>query len=312
MSLFVHPENQNILWEMVNKLTLCNAVFQQGSNAKKEEWFKSIIQEFYMKTPTNISRNELYQLNRTALAEMIISLRELSIKKERDILSVRSGFSDRAGLSDRGTFTRLEASLEPQKTEYEIRQNQYRAMFENKKPDPIDFSEKLDDDVITNMNELIENQRKMRELEIQQYAPKEQVKEQIQKKTGIIILEDIPKEAIQSSQEKHVRFESANEYIRDLDVDNSRNEVANTENVNHMKNKYATIEYTDKIQEGITELHEKIENMDGKINKMFQLLSSIIEGKSLIVHNEGTNNGTNKGTQESNIQIIKQIMEENE
>jgi hypothetical protein len=35
----------------------------------------------------------------------------------------------------------------------------------------IDFSEKIDDEVITNMEELIENHKKMREQELQQFLP---------------------------------------------------------------------------------------------------------------------------------------------
>ena len=158
MALFIQPENQNILWEMVNKLPLCNTVFPQssGSQIEKQNWFKRIIEDFYKRLPPNISRNDLYQINREVLSAMMKSLGELSTAKQNTI--------------DRGIFSRLDNNtIETKKTDFEIRQSQYNSMFEAQKPTQIDFSEKLDDDVITNMEELIEKQRKLRELDFQQY-----------------------------------------------------------------------------------------------------------------------------------------------
>lgn len=230
MALFIHPENQNILWEMLNRIPLCNSVFPEGQKNEKNNWFKSTIQEYYNRLPQNITRNDLYQINREVLSTMIKKLGQLSIQSSQNSI-------------DRGVFSRLDKPVETKKSTYEERQSQYNSMFENKKPDPIDFSEKFDDDVITNMNELIENQRKMRELELQQFAPKPIESLQNSK---VNILEDVPKEVIQSQvllQEKHVRF--------DLSEDK----------------KQITQSYDFK------DLEKKIENMDKRITQIFELLT---------------------------------------
>jgi hypothetical protein len=239
MALFVQPENQNILWEMVNKIPLCNSVFPASSGSasqiEKQNWFKGIIEDFYKRTPPNISRNDLYKINREVLAAMMKSLGELSLSRQNTI--------------DRGIFSRFDNitnnPIETKKTAFEIRQSQYNSMFEIQKPKAIDFSEKLDDDVITNMDELIENQRKMRELDLQEFSPK--TNETVQN-IKVNILEDVPKETIQSQvlkPSKQVQF--------DLPEENSiikKNEIA--------------------------ELKQKIENMDNKISQIFEMLRTLV------------------------------------
>ena len=239
MALFIQPENQNILWEMVNKIPLCSTVFLSSQKNEKQNWFKRIIEDFYKRMPPNISRNDLYQINREVLGAMMKSLGELSTRVGAE-----------QGTIDRGIFSRLDMnnSIETKKTDFEIRQTQYNNMFEIQKPKAIDFSEKLDDDVITNMNELIENQRKMRELDLQQFAPKPN--EAIQN-IKVNILEDVPKEVIQSQvlkSLKQVHFDLPQEEQQPQDIVKSNE---------------------------FLELKQKIENMDDKMNKMFDLLRTL-------------------------------------
>jgi hypothetical protein len=268
MALFIQPENQNILWEMVNKLPLCSTVFLVSQKNEKQNWFKGIIGDFYKRIPQNISRNDLYQINRDVLAAMMKSLGELSLAKQNMI--------------DRGIFSRLDmntSSIDTKKTDYEMRQAQYTNMFEIQKPKAIDFSEKLDDDVITNMNELIENQRKIRELDLQQFAPKPN--EAIQN-IKVNILEDVPKEVIQPQiikGSKQVHF--------DLPAE----------------------ETSIKTNE-LLELKQKIENMDDKINQMFEMLRTLISPPP-IISNDVLENDKKEAEEESvyeNIKIIKQLM----
>lgn len=238
MALFIQPENQNILWEMVNKLPLCNTVFLSTSSGQNEKnnWFKRIIGDFYRRIPPNISRNDLYQINRDVLASMMKSLGELSVNKQNTI--------------DRGVFSRLDEK----KSDFEIRQSQYNSMFEIQKPKAIDFSEKLDDDVITNMNELIENQRKMRELDLQQFTPKSNDALQNIK---VNILEDVPKEVIQPQvlkTAKQVHFELQEESIISIKPDE------------------------------ICELKQKIENMNNKIENIFEMLTLTLNNSSCILN----------------------------
>jgi hypothetical protein len=140
-------------------------------------------------------------------------------------------------------------------------------MFEIQKPTQIDFSEKLDDDVITNMEELIEKQKKLRELDYQQLLP-------IQKDQNIKvnILEDVPKESIQPQTIKplkQVHFDLPQEQIK---------------------------------KDELSEINQKMENMEKKINQIFELLQILTK----------TNNVLEKNEENNNIEVIKEMMILNE
>jgi hypothetical protein len=256
MALFIQPDNQNILWEMVNRIPLCNTVFPISGNGSqvKEQWFREIIQECYYSIPQNITRNELYKINRDVLSRMMKSLVSLSSINTANI--IEGGGNNR--LVNRG-------ELNKQQTDFV---SQYNSMFEIKKPKPIDFSEKIDDDVITNMSELIENQRKMRELEIQEFSSVIKPIDSLQNnKININILEDVPIQSqiisvdkIQSVDKKHVRF--------DL-LENESKEVSTKD---------------------FKELSRKIENLDDKITSIFNILQNIILDKSNVLDNKQSNN----------------------
>lgn len=281
MALFIQPENQNILWEMVNKLPLCNTVFPISGNGSqfKEQWFREIIQECYYSIPQNITRNDLYKINRDVLSRMMKSLVSLSSKNTANIIEHGNNRLDNRGNN------RVELNKQ---TDFV---SQYNSMFEIQKPKPIDFSEKIDDDVITNMSELIENQRKMRELEIQEFSSVIKPVDSLQNnKININILEDVPIQSqiiladkIQSIDKKHVRF--------DL-LENDSNEVSTKD---------------------FKELSRKIENLDDKITSIFNILQNIILDKSNVLDNKQLiHPNLNDNDNSDNIEKIKQMIIDNE
>jgi len=240
MALFITAENQNILWEMINKVPLCNVVFPSGSQNNKNNWFKNIIQEYYNRTPPNVTRNDLYKINRDVLSYMVKQLGEL----------------ERANVSHI--------------SEFETRQTQYKNMFEVQKPQTIDFSEKIDDEVITNMNELIENHKKMREQDLLEILPMQPI---AQPTIRINISNDIPKEVIHiennegdNSNEKHVRFT--------LPEKNENESINNKLDI----------------------LILKFENIESKINDIYNLLD-VKRMDDISIYNN-----------DSNVEAIKRIM----
>jgi hypothetical protein len=55
-----------------------------------------------------------------------------------------------------------------------VQQQEYRPIFDRKKPEPIDFSEKIEDGVITNMDDLIQKHMREREQELKMVAASQQ------------------------------------------------------------------------------------------------------------------------------------------
>jgi hypothetical protein len=59
-SLFVHAENQKILWKTLNEIP---SVYNMELS-RRQTWFKSIIQHFHETEPPVSSKEELKQINR--------------------------------------------------------------------------------------------------------------------------------------------------------------------------------------------------------------------------------------------------------
>ena len=186
MSLFISKENQNLLYEMINKTPEINTVF--SSVDQKNQWFRKTIESHYERLPQNITREILLATNRQVLSSMVEQLRVAHSNKVGNPVGNPP--------SNPVVMNNLKRDNAPN---IEKIQSQYKSMFDPPKPQKIDFSEKLDDDVITNMEELIENQKKMRQRELQEYSPPPP-------STKINILEDLPKEVIKSTPERRVQF----------------------------------------------------------------------------------------------------------
>ena len=179
MSLFISNENQNLLYEMIHKTPEIQKRF--STLDEKNRWFREIIQHFYRQLPQSIDREMLKKVNRDTLGYMVNSLKTVIEQPARIIIEQKPV-----------TLLKKEQPLEPK---------EYTSFFDIPKPKIIDFSEQLNDEVITNMDELIEQQKQLRERELQEYAPPPPMPMPMANSLPkITILEDLPK------QERHVHF----------------------------------------------------------------------------------------------------------
>ena len=196
MSLFISTENQQLLYGMIHKTPEIN-VF--SNTEEKNQWFRSIIERFARQLPATITRDKLKEVNREVLGFMMNSLRsQKPVVRSPQIPEQR--------------LLKREQPLEPR---------EYTTFYDLPKPKIIDFSEKIEDPVITNMEELIEQQKRMRERELQEYAPPPLVPV-AQENVRMKILEELPKtvldhlsemeplplaSSMRKGVEKHVQFE---------------------------------------------------------------------------------------------------------
>jgi hypothetical protein len=70
MSLYIHPENQRVLWTTINKAN--------GFSEKRDadEWFKQVIAHFYHQNSHRVlSREDLLKLNKETIEYMIQQLK---------------------------------------------------------------------------------------------------------------------------------------------------------------------------------------------------------------------------------------------
>lgn len=139
MALYIHPENQKLLWTTIQK----NPKFQQLPFSK-EEWFSNIIKSFYEKVQYKVlSQPELMQLNRQTISYMMEDIQ--------------------LHLSERPKFTESKKMV----NEFSLRQQEYETALKPKIPPVADFSEKISDDTIQNMDELIQLQIRQRDYDVE-------------------------------------------------------------------------------------------------------------------------------------------------
>jgi hypothetical protein len=122
-----------------------------------------------------------------------------------------------------------------------LREAQYKQLFDTPKPKPIDFTEKFDDEAITNMEELIQRHKQSREKDLQLFGAPSQ--------TSTTALPPVPA----AITDKRVRFNTDTTVITSTPVLPSNTEY--------------------------TEILKKIESMDKKIDELYSFIKQIIEEK---------------------------------
>ena len=157
MSYFINNENQELLWNTISKIDGFNRIFYPGSPTSANMWFRSIIKLFYQEYPV-IKKEELQGLNRKVLAYMVENLKSMG----KPIVVDRS-IGEPAHYSEKKEDTYQKQFME--------RQQQYDSILKKPTPPTPTFSENIKDEAISNMEELILNQKKLREEDAKLIAP---------------------------------------------------------------------------------------------------------------------------------------------
>ena len=164
MSLYILPENQTLIWNTISKVSN----FQKKE--QKQEWFRSIIQQFYDKTNPHIGVQELRSLNKETIQYMIQDLKQNNQSFSYHGFSSNNLFPNNS--LEANTMESRDYLMDQKKSEinhkFENRQQEYGSMLQRPQVEEIDFSEKKQDDVpLENIDSLLQKQMKEREYDIQ-------------------------------------------------------------------------------------------------------------------------------------------------
>lgn len=170
MSLYIHPENQQLLWDIMNKIQVVNEFFSPYPASQKEQWFKSVIQLFYERYKTyKLQINDLHRLNQETVTYIMTTIREkveAPQKKQPEIERYSQHREEPVTKEER-----FEKKQEYYGQQFQERQSEYKTMFDKQTPSEIDFRDKVEDAAISNMDELMRIHKQQRDIELQQYAP---------------------------------------------------------------------------------------------------------------------------------------------
>ena len=246
MSNYIHSTNQKLLWNTVNKIP----EFQNLSPPKKDLEFKQVIEYFYRKCNKSIlSIQELQQINRETIMAFIPPTTKPNEGKPPLQPNPNSGFL-------------YESKQEKSQRQFEERQNIYKQM--NTKPElpsPEIFKIKEEDTAIENMDILIQQYQKQRDIEFQQYIPPPPV-------TNVV--------NINSNSKKKVRIlndVSKKEYmddIIDLELENEKKENEKKKNVSWSTNQNQIQEYTidDYLEKKMIQLEVRLNDIELKLENI--------------------------------------------
>ena len=187
MSLYVLPENQELIWKTISKVPQ----FQLMNNTQNEKhiWFRNVIQMFHEKTSPNIDVNQLRQLNKETIQFMMKDLKnQKTFQPLSDINNLgnnplQSSFSNNQGSYIETNNTQTRDYIHQQKQmqltdQFASKQKEYESFLQKPTAREINFKEnEQDDKPIENLDELMQRQLKEREYEVQTILPpKPQIK----------------------------------------------------------------------------------------------------------------------------------------
>jgi hypothetical protein len=162
---YIHPENQKLLWNTIQKTPIFNNLGSQQT-----QWFKSVIQHFYEEYPNAKvikTQQELQNINRATISFMVNSLKEMFQPKQTATPLSEPSYGNTSLLSTTGSNERVSYYND----QFNNRQKEYESMNSKPLPPSNDIvSEKISDEAITNMDELIRQQMEQRELELKMYG----------------------------------------------------------------------------------------------------------------------------------------------
>jgi len=185
MSLFIHRENQELLWNIMNKSHPFIETFKHSHPNIANEWFRSNIQSYYyennLHSIQNLTPATLNTLNRNLLSYMVTKLKQninsntnTNTNNIHSINSINSFDTKPNATSFMETsYSRMQNNKEDNYgNQFAARQKEYETMFAKPAP-PVDskLNDNIKDEVITNMEELIEQHRKQREDELKMVQP---------------------------------------------------------------------------------------------------------------------------------------------
>lgn len=173
MSAFVHPENQKIIWNIVNSNPYVADYFLSNKNVSKESWFRGIIEKIYSQHQgSNLSVTELNHLNKDTLSFMIQSLHNTAPNFQTNHSSTAIPDINPIQKTEILTPPLIENTRQEQSiSNFKTRQQEYENMTKKNIPDEINFKEGNKDEAIQDMDSLIKQHMKEREEQLQMTPP---------------------------------------------------------------------------------------------------------------------------------------------
>lgn len=167
MALYIHEGNQRILWSTIKGLR----VFNSNITVENQEiWFKQIIGYIYQNNKNRkLTNYELQELNKYTISVMIKELQNIQYNRAVPLNNYSTTQLSKPNVFlEPSSSHRVESKSESYSKQFVERQKDYENMTRKIEPvsQPV-FQEKIEDSAIENMEELVKQHLKQRELDIE-------------------------------------------------------------------------------------------------------------------------------------------------
>ena len=173
MSLYIQPDNQQLLWNTVQKIPN----FQSIPHGDKEIWFKNIVKRFYeVNKDRKLYGPDLKELNKQTIQYMVQTLNSNVLNQNTNQNTNQNNINYTIS-ENNNTFQNPSRPIQPVSElkgnrkegytmEFANRQKEYENMMKRDVPPEPNFKEGIEDKAIENMEELLQQQMRQRELDI--------------------------------------------------------------------------------------------------------------------------------------------------
>ena len=185
--MFLHKENQQLLWQTLQK-TPYLVEFTQKFAGHREEWFRGAIEQFYTqwisrnnRMPTNAK--ELLEINKYALQVIVLDLKRLlgytsSLSSQQSRTSITQNelpSYQTVAASDSLPSYDINADRKHREEQWSTNFNKYQTEYNQLLKQPAvptrGLPSETSGDKIKNMDELIREHTKMRDMDLSVYSP---------------------------------------------------------------------------------------------------------------------------------------------
>jgi hypothetical protein len=172
MSLYLKTENQELLWKTIHKTPLIDNYFREPGS--REIWFQNVVKMFHIRNPSVLNQEMLARINRDTIAYMVSFLKapKPALTSSPPVINEKPLSIGQTELREPTTIYSRTGPIKDEFAEkFASRQKDYESMLQKPVVPEIKFSEKIEDGVIQNMDELVQQQIKQRELDMSNFGP---------------------------------------------------------------------------------------------------------------------------------------------
>ena len=272
MNLYINPDNQKLLWNIISNNQYITNFFYMLSPADKESWFKSIIEKIYFDNQHKILTYEgLKELNKQTLAYMLQNIKDRNKPHIQQPAPIQPDIQQSTYNQINTPPVIKENKSDIFQEQYDQRQQTYQNMVKTEVPKDIDFSTKVEDGAIQNMDELIKKQQEERQLDIQQFKPPpltndNPLKLNIDNSTDVSIEQEtetiVNSTKETTSQQKQVSWGGVNIYFDNEEA--METFTMHQEDVSIIHNQYS------QLNNEVTKLNDEIEMIKEQLSKILK------------------------------------------